>query len=127
MTDPFLIDECLSPALVAYAHSRGHHATHVVFRGLQGTSDQDLMPVVLLGNFVFVTSNARDFLRLYVQESVHPGLVVIVPGNISAARQIALFERAIDILEAQDDLINRVLEIFADGTFEMRGWAASAD
>jgi len=32
MPDPFLIDECLSPDLVALAHERGFDATHVVFR-----------------------------------------------------------------------------------------------
>ena len=63
MRDPFPIDECLSLDLVAEAHARGHHATHVVFRGLQGTKDPDLMPTIFGENFVFVTNNGRDFIR----------------------------------------------------------------
>jgi predicted nuclease of predicted toxin-antitoxin system len=67
LNDPFLIDECLSLDLVALAHSRGHHATHVVFREKQGTSDPDLMPLIRAEGFVLVTNNARDFLALYAE------------------------------------------------------------
>ena len=52
VNDPFLIDECLSPDLVALANARSHHATHVVFRGMQGAQDQDLMPLIREGGFV---------------------------------------------------------------------------
>ena len=68
MRDPFLIDECLSPDLVALAHERGFDATHVVFHGLAGTSDRDLLPVIRHEGFAFVTSNAKDFLKLYARE-----------------------------------------------------------
>jgi predicted nuclease of predicted toxin-antitoxin system len=69
MRDPFLIDECLSPDLVALAHARGHSATHVVFRGLAGTSDRDLLPIIRREGFVFVTNNAKDFQQLYALEN----------------------------------------------------------
>ncbi len=84
VNDPFLIDECLSLDLVAFANSRGHHATHVVFRTLQGTDDRALMPVIHAEGFVLVTSNARDFLRLYREEAVHPGLILILPWTRSS-------------------------------------------
>ena len=77
VNDRFLIDEYLSPDLAALANARNHHATHVVFRGLQGTLDQDLMPLIREGNFIFVSNNGRDFLPLYAKEEIHPGLVSI--------------------------------------------------
>ncbi len=120
MHDPFLIDECLSLDLVAEAHARGHHATHLVFRGLQGTKDPDLMPTILKEGFVFVTNNGRDFLRLYADLEVHPGLIIIVPGGISSKRQVELFDCALNLVETQDDLVNKVLEVFLDGKVMIR-------
>lgn len=114
MRDPFLIDECLSPDLVAKAHERGHHATHVVHRGLEGTKDQKLMPVIRDEGFVFVTNNARDFLKLNEQEQVHAGLIIIVPGGIVAEKQVELFECALDAIEPLDEIINKVVEVDLD-------------
>ncbi|WP_244548244.1 DUF5615 family PIN-like protein [Bosea vaviloviae] len=99
MNDPFLIDECLSLDLVALAKTRHHYATHVVYRGLQGTLDPDLIPVIQSGGFAFVTNNARDFLALYAKEDVHPGLVIIIPGSIGREKQVELFGRALDKIE----------------------------
>jgi len=120
--DPFLFDECLYPGLIAIAHERGHHATHVVHRGLQGTEDQDLVPVVLAGSFVFVTSNGRDFLRLYAEQEVHPGLIVILPGNLERNRQITYFAAVLDAIEPLDDLVNKVVHIASDFTVEITEW-----
>lgn len=122
MHDPFLIDECLSPDLVAVANSRGHHATHVVHRGLQGTKDHSLMPTIFNEGFVFVTNNGRDFLKLYASREIHPGLIIIVPGGISPAVQIALFTCVLDILETLEDIVNKVLEVFLDGTVKVRAY-----
>lgn len=61
----FLIDECLHTSLVAVATDRGHEASHVVWLGLGGTADWDLMPRILDDDFCFVTNNAADFRRLY--------------------------------------------------------------
>lgn len=122
MNDPFLIDECLTLDLVALAHLRGHHATHVIFRALQGTDDPDLLPVVLSEGFVLVTNNARDFLRLYRREGIHPGLIIIVPGSIVAADQVRLFGRALDVIEPMQDLVNKVVEVLLDGSVHVRDW-----
>ena len=120
MRDPFLIDECLSLDLVAEAHARGHHATHLVFRGLQGTKDPDLMPTILKEGFIFVTNNGRDFLKLYADLEVHPGLIIIVPGGIPSKRQVELFDCALNLVENQVDLANKVLEVFLDGKVVIR-------
>ena len=123
LNDPFLIDECLSLDLVALAHARGHHATHVVFREMQGTSDPDLMPLIRDEGFVLVTNNARDFLTLYAEEEIRPGLVIIVPGGgIVREIQIDLFNQVLDVIAPMADLINRVVEVFIDETVEVQGW-----
>lgn len=122
MTDPFLIDECLSPDLVALAHAKGHHATHVVYRGLQGAVDADLLPIIRAESFVLVTNNGRDFLRLYASEDVHPGLVIIVPGGIGAEMQAKLFGCVLEAIESQPDLVNKVIEVFWEGIVEVRDW-----
>ena len=122
VNDPFLIDECLSPDLVALAPLRGHHATHVVFRALQGTDDPGLMPTITTEGFVLVTSNARDFLRLYARETVHPGLIVILPGNVTAQAQLRLFGLALDVVEPMHDLVNKLVEVSAAGQVSVRDW-----
>jgi len=114
MHDPFLIDECLSPDLVAKAHERGYYATHVVHRGLQGTKDPKLMPVIRDEGFVFVTNNARNFLKLYAQEKIHAGLIIIIPGGIVADKQVELFDCALDEIEPLDEIIHKVVEVNLD-------------
>jgi predicted nuclease of predicted toxin-antitoxin system len=122
LNDPFLIDECLSLDLVALAHARGHHATHVGFRSLLGTLDRALMPVIRAEGFVLVTNNGRDFLKLFRHEPVHPGLIVIVPGSIRAAAQVRLFGLALDVIEPLPDLVNKLVQVSIDGTVELKDW-----
>ena len=122
MRDPFLTEECLSPDLVALAHGRGYDATHVVFRGLAGTADHDLLPIIRREGFVFVTNNAKNFLRLYSLENLHAGLVIIVPGGIAVETQLRFFTLALDAIEAMPDLVNRILEVFSDGLVRVRDW-----
>lgn len=107
---------------MALAHARGHHATHVVFREMQGTSDPDLMPLIRDEGFVLVTNNARDFLMLYAEEEIHPGLVIIVTAGIVREIQIDLFNRVLDVIAPMADLINKVVEIFINETVEVRDW-----
>ena len=47
----------------------------------QGSSkDWELMEIVVERDYTFVTNNRFDFLTLYKKETVHAGLVVIVPN-----------------------------------------------
>jgi predicted nuclease of predicted toxin-antitoxin system len=126
LDDPFLIDECLSPKLVAFANARGHHATHVVFRNLQGTPDDKLMPLIKGEGFVLVTSNGRDFLPLFAKEDVHAGLIVLVPANCDRDEQVKYFGLALDVIETLSDLINKLLVVSSDGSVELRDWPARA-
>jgi predicted nuclease of predicted toxin-antitoxin system len=106
----FLIDECLHNSLVEVAVERGHGATHVNYRGLSGVQDWNLMAPIREGDFTFVTNNAKDFRRLYAQEDIHAGLVILIP-NVPPAEQRELFGAALDDLEFAPSLVNDALEV----------------
>jgi len=58
----FLVDECLSPALVRLAHEAGYgQSSHVVWMGLAGAKDWTLKSIVVDGDWTFVTGNSVDF------------------------------------------------------------------
>ena len=126
MNDPFFVDECLSPDLAAYVHARGHHATHVNHRNMSGAQDHEVLRVVREGGFVLVTSNARDFLRLYAREPIHAGLVIIVPGELEAPEQLRLFGLVLDTVESLPELTSKVIEVFHDGDVRVRDWPTPA-
>ncbi|MBN8901808.1 MAG: hypothetical protein BGO51_18530 [Rhodospirillales bacterium 69-11] len=118
----FLIDECLSPELANRAHRRGHgESSHVVWIGLSGRKDWELKPVILSGDWTFVTRNAVDFRGpakrpgtkgQYADVSLHAGLICLNgPPAMDLDMQIELFEQALDELAAVPDLVNQVLEI----------------
>lgn len=106
----FLIDECLHTSLVEVAAARGHEATHVNYRGLSGVQDWNLMAPIREGEFTFVTNNAKDFRKLYAQEDIHAGLVILIP-NVPPTQQRALFDAVLDDLAAAPGLINEALEV----------------
>lgn len=107
----FLIDECLHRTLVDVAVRRGHEATHVCFRGLAGTQDWNLMPLVIDEAFTFVTNNTADFLRLFALEEAHAGLVVLLP-NVEPRRQCELFETVLDELADAANLFNQAIKVW---------------
>jgi predicted nuclease of predicted toxin-antitoxin system len=106
----FLIDECLSIDLISTASQAGHEAQHVARVGRAGWKDWNVARHAADGGFVLVTNNASDFRRLYATQSLHAGLVIIVP-SINRLEQQQLFRGALDELAAFGELINRVLEV----------------
>jgi len=50
--DPILIDECLSPRLVAVAQARGLVAMHVAWLNLEGTDDWHVASLAAERNYV---------------------------------------------------------------------------
>ena len=78
---------------------RGHVGHHVVWLGLSGEADWDLMPRIVENNFTFVTNNAADFRKLYAREDIHAGLIIIVP---------------LDTLAGGDHPINEVFEVWIE-------------
>jgi len=58
----FLVDECLSPELTKLAHAKGYgESSHVVWLGRAGMKDWELKPIILDGDWTFVTKNSVDF------------------------------------------------------------------
>jgi predicted nuclease of predicted toxin-antitoxin system len=116
----FLIDECLSPKLLADAYAAGFEAHHVNTLGLTSQSDRALMVQIIGGDFTFVTNNARDFLRLYTKVDLHAGLIVILPSG-EIAEQRALFRAAMAaIIAAGNDITGELVEVDRDGTVTFR-------
>ena len=114
----FLIDECLSPQLAGLAHELGHAATHVNWLQLDGERDQVIAVYAVAADHILVTNNGVDFRPIYRALDVHPGLVVILP-SLRRIEQIGLFEAVIRRLEAEQDLINKLVEIDAAGVISV--------
>ena len=104
-----LIDECLHTSLVTVAHSAGHSADHVSHRGLGGLKDWQLMRIIRAQEYTFVTNNRSDFLDLHGKESLHAGVIVIVP-NVIPLLQRELFAAALKHIGTRD-LTNTVVEV----------------
>src|ERR1700742_1715803 len=105
----FRIDECLHVSLVAVAHSAGYAADHVSHRGLRSFKDWQLMQAILEHEYVFVTNDRADFLKLYAQEPLHPGLILLIPC-VSPVLQCKLFEAALARAKAMH-MTNTVVEV----------------
>lgn len=113
----FLVDECLSPALLDVAQAHGFNAYHVTRRGWGSDSDPQLLAHILEEDLTFVTNNWKDFRPMLSRTELHPGVVAILP-NVRKERQMVLFAAAIARIAASDpplDMVNTVLEVDADG------------
>jgi predicted nuclease of predicted toxin-antitoxin system len=119
----FLIDECLSVGLTATAKARGHQADHVAHLGKSGWQDWNLVAFALENDYIFVTNNRSDFLKHYARVDVHSGLIIIIP-NVKGSEQGVLLDRALDVVEASDDVVNRVIEVRIDGTVTVEDWSS---
>src|SRR5258708_864201 len=106
----FLIDECLSPRLVAAANRAGFEAYHVVHIGRAAWQDWRIAAFALANDMVFVTNNAIDFRALYAGQELHSGLVLILP-NTNRESETRLFNAALAKLGEFSELTNRVLEV----------------
>jgi len=109
----FLVDECLSPDLVAIARARGHgESTHVTWLGLRSRKDWSIVRRAIADGYVLVTNNTTDFMALLRREKVHAGLVClnVAHGLMSLDVQKRLFALAVDRLGDREP-INELLEI----------------
>jgi hypothetical protein len=117
-----LIDECLSTELTKRAQQRGHDAaSHVTWIGKAGCKDWQLKPIILGGDWTFVTKNSVDFRGpmnapgsrgQYADVAIHAGLICLNgPPGMDLDLQLELFEVALDELDRDDDLLNQVLEV----------------
>lgn len=123
MSYRLLIDECLHPGLVAIAKERGIVAEYVPHTGKGGWQDHNLVPFAIENDYIIVTNNRRDFLKLYLQHGIHGGLIVLVP-RAGRKRMDELFGLALDRLaEMNDDLVNKIIEVLIDGSVHVRAWS----
>lgn len=118
----FLVDECLSPVLTKMALERGFpESSHIVWLKLTGKKDWELKPIILDGDWTFVTKNSVDFRGprdkpgskgQYADVAIHAGLVCLNgPPGMDLDMQVELFDAALDALEEDVDLVNQVLEV----------------
>lgn len=106
------------------AQARGHDAAHVSYIGLKGTKDWHLKPIIIDGDWTFVTKNSVDFRGpadkpgskgQYADVELHAGLICLNgPGthrDLDLNAMIELFDVVLDELDTEPDLINKVLEV----------------
>lgn len=74
--------------------------------------DYEVMRHVRENGLTFVTNNAIDFIRLYAEEPLHAGLVIIVP-NVRPEEQKQLLSAALDEI-ADGEFLNEVIEVSVD-------------
>ncbi|WP_286134156.1 hypothetical protein [Methylobacterium sp. Leaf123] len=108
------------------AIERGYwNSTSVRRRGLQGTPDWKLLPILMAEDRTLVTKNSVDFRGpadapgskgLYGALDLHAGLICLNgPPGMDLDLQKTLFTIALDKLAALDnDLTNRVLDVTLD-------------
>lgn len=100
-------------------------SSHIVWLGLAGMKDWDLIKRVAAEDWTLVTKNSYDFRGpadapgtpgLHAAQAIHAGLVCLNgPPGMNLALQEELFEQAMDEIAALgDDLVNQVLEVTAD-------------
>jgi hypothetical protein len=134
----FLIDECLSPELTKAAFARGYgESSHVVWLGRAGLKDWELKPLILHGDWTFVTKNSVDFRGSaerpgakgqYADVAIHAGLICLNgPPGMDLDMQLELFEQALDEVGSDADLVNQVLELTIDeGAIDIRRYRLPA-
>ena len=117
-----LLDEHVSPSLVSKLADKGVLAVAVAHVGLSGEPDAKIWNYAFENDFVVVTSNARDFIRLLNVE-VHPGLIVLREGGLTRDEQWDRIRPVIEhVLESSDDnfLVNKLVEISDVDDWEIR-------
>jgi predicted nuclease of predicted toxin-antitoxin system len=116
-----LLDENLSPTLVQKLATLGIAAQHVAHLGKSGLSDTALWRHAYEHDQVVVTINAADFLRLAVASQLHAGLIVLRAQGLTREQQWEWIEPVVErLLESNDDLVNRSVEITGPGKFVIR-------
>jgi predicted nuclease of predicted toxin-antitoxin system len=115
-----LLDENISPAAAVALAADGVDAWHVRDRGLEGTTDHELLERAYQEDRILVTLNVGDFEKLVRERELHAGVVLIERAGLLRDEQIELVKQVAATLTEHGDLINQVLRIAEDGsmTFE---------
>ncbi len=117
-----LLDEHISPSLVARLAEVGIYAQSVPHAGLPGRADHEIWQYALDHDFAVVTTNARDFIEL-LDVDVHPGLIVLRESGLSRNEQWDRLQPVIEHVRDSGDedfLLNKLIEISGVAHFEVR-------
>lgn len=100
-----MLDENLSPTLVAPLWEYEVDTIHVRDRDLLGSEDHVLWRYASVEARTFVTINQGDFCRLASNEIGHPGLIV-VPGGAKRDEQLDCVLAAVEWARTANDNLN---------------------
>jgi hypothetical protein len=116
-----LIDENLSPNLVAAARARGYAAMAVRDLGLLNARDWELLAVVERNDWTLVTNNTGEFRRRYRRHIVLRAGIVFLHGVAGLAAQTDAFEAALDDIQQDHNLTNTevLVEYFGPGRYQV--------
>lgn len=121
VTYRFLFDECLCLQLTPLANSFGFEATSVRDIDRLGASDPSLALYAVEHDWVYVTNNRDDYVRIYARFELHCGLVVLLP-NVRPSTQQALFARFLEQLPDLGDITCKLVEIDETGGVCVLDW-----
>jgi predicted nuclease of predicted toxin-antitoxin system len=116
------LDECLSPRVANELMAEdGYYVVHPRNQGGLGEADHTVLARCVADDLIIVTENARDFRALAARADVHPGMIILPCLDRFAAKNI--LKEAITYLRSLGDpsdiMVNKVLEVEVDGTFEL--------
>ena len=121
-----LLDEHFSPSLVRRLADLGVYSAAVAHVGLTGQQDPEIWRHALAGDFAVVTMNGRDFLPL-IETGMHLGLILFREGALTREEQWLWLEPVVQAVLATGDpdfLLNRVVEVWGPGEFDLRDMPA---
>jgi predicted nuclease of predicted toxin-antitoxin system len=119
-----LLDENISPAAAIALAADGIDAWHVRDRGLEGTTDHELLDRAYEEDRILVTLNVGDFEKLVRERELHAGVVLIEQAGLLRDEQIELLREIAGALADHGALINEVLRVAEDGTMVFENLAA---
>jgi predicted nuclease of predicted toxin-antitoxin system len=118
----FLIDECLTVELVGECEAAEFFAQHVGQSvKLRSKADWDLIKIIQQEDYILVTNNARDFIKLYQHLNIHNGLVIIMP-SVTEEHQIELFNLVLNKIGPSPDLVNKMVKVTLLGEVNIEDW-----
>ena len=115
-----LLDENVSPTIAERLNALGIPTRSVSHIGLTGRSDRELFAIALECDEVLVTVNSKDFLKLAAACEVHPGVILIREGELTADEQYERVRAALARVEGRDELINTVVEVLSAAKVSVR-------
>jgi predicted nuclease of predicted toxin-antitoxin system len=96
----------------------GVDACHVRDRNKLGLKDPGVLDLAFQEDRILVTTNVDDFVRLARQRELHAGMLLIQDGDLFREEQLAVVRKAVAILKAEADLVNRLLWVSLHGAHE---------